>query len=593
MLSPRYLAGLSEELVEIYSQLETDILCDMARRLSRVGKITEMTEYQARTLVEAGLLKQNIARVLKNYDRRILEELTAIFSEAMIKSIRADNRIFKEDMGRTLSDSQAQVMLASIKKVHSDLSRLTLTTAETGNAQFIRLSNRSYMNVASGAFNFNSAIKQAVDELAKEGLHTRVTYSNQGKKPVTRSIEAAVRMNVLTGVNQTAAAVSLTNCDELECDLVEVTAHTGSRPSHEAWQGKIYSISGKSNKYPPFSVCGYGEADGICGVNCRHSFYPYFEGQEKHYTQDDLDELSTESVTYNGKEMTRYEGEQQLRHIERNIRFYKKKAAIENAANLDNSKSRIKIGEWQARARNFTKETGIMRDTQRERIGMPDGKPQPKGLPPAIQGYADNLELAKDMKRLDNARNKVIAQTKQGKPMNFRQADGGAPNPNYKKGGGYAKNCQTCVVAYELRRRGFNVEALSNYKGSMSEVLSYNTSLAWVDRNSGKPPAYIIPGKRTVKQAFEYLKTDLEKEHRYTIEFSWKNKTFGHIIHLWKNKDNILSLYDPQNGINTRGNDDVMRYLEKVRPSTIKLLDVQNCDINMNVVNKILQGARK
>ena len=380
MLSPRYLDGLSDEITEIYSQLETDILCDMARRIARLGKITEMTEYQARTLVEAGLLKQNIARVLKNYDRRILEELTAIFSEAMIKSIRADNRIFKEDMGRTLSDSQTQVMLASIKKVHSDLSRLTLTTAETGNYQFIRIANRAYMNVASGAFNFHSAIKQAADELAKEGLHTRVTYSNKGKKPVTRSIEAAVRMNVLTGVNQTATAVSLTNCDELECDLVEVTAHTGSRPSHEAWQGKIYSISGKSNKYPPFSVCGYGEADGICGVNCRHSFYPYFEGQEKHYTQDDLDELSTESVTYNGKEMTRYEGEQQLRHIERNIRFYKKKAAIENAANLDNSKSRLKIGEWQARARDFTKQTGIMRDAPRERIGMKDGAKQPRGI---------------------------------------------------------------------------------------------------------------------------------------------------------------------------------------------------------------------
>lgn len=382
MLSPRYLAGLSDELIEIYSQLETDILCDMARRLSRVGKITEMTEYQARTLVEAGLLKQNIARVLKNYDRRILEELTAIFSEAMIKSIRADNRIFKEDMGRTLSDSQTQVMLASIKKVHSDLSRLTLTTAETGNYQFIRIANRAYMNVASGAFNFHSAIKQATDELAKEGLHTRVTYSNKGKKPVTRSIEAAVRMNVLTGVNQTAAAVSLTNCDELECDLVEVTAHTGSRPSHEAWQGKIYSISGKSNKYPPFSVCGYGEADGICGVNCRHSFYPYFEGQEKHYTQDDLDELSAQKVSYNGEAMSRYEGEQKLRHIERNIRFYKKKAAIDEAAELDNTKARVKIGEWQAKARDFTKQTGIMRDAPRERIGMKDGAKQPTALKP-------------------------------------------------------------------------------------------------------------------------------------------------------------------------------------------------------------------
>lgn len=381
MLSPRYLAGLSEELVEIYSQLETDILCDMARRLSRVGKITEMTEYQARTLVEAGLLKQNIARVLKNYDKRIVEELTAIFSDAMIKNVRADNRIFKEETGRTLSDSQTQVMLASIKKVHSDLSRLTLTTAETGNYQFIRIANRAYMNVASGAFNYNSAIKQATDELAKEGLHTRVTYSNQGKKPVTRSIEAAVRMNVLTGVNQTAAAVSLTNCDELGCDLVEVTAHLGARPSHEAWQGKIYKLHGSTDKYPNFyEVCRYGEADGICGVNCRHSFYPYFEGQEKHYTQDDLDELSAQKVSYNGEEISRYEGEQKLRHIERNIRFYKKKAAIDEAAGLDNTKARLKIGEWQAKARDFTTQTGIMRDSPRERIGMKDGAKQPRGV---------------------------------------------------------------------------------------------------------------------------------------------------------------------------------------------------------------------
>lgn len=54
-----------------------------------------------------------------------------------------------------------------------------------------------------------------------------------------------------------------------------------------------------------------------------------------------------------------------------------------------------------------------------------------------------------------------------------------------------------------------------------------------------------------------------------------------------------MSLYDPQNGINTRGDSNVMIYLEKIRPSTIKLLDVQNCDINMNLVNKIVQEAVK
>ena len=188
-------------------------------------------------------------------------------------------------------------------------------------------------------------------------------------------------MNVLTGVNQTAAAVSLTNCDELECDLVEVTAHLGARPSHEAWQGRIYKLHGSTDKYPNFyEVCRYGEADGICGVNCRHSFYPYFEGQEKHYTQDDLDELSAQKVIYNGEAMSRYEGEQKLRHIERNIRFYKKKAAIDDAAGLDNTKARLKIGEWQAAARDFTKQTGIARDSAREYVGT-SGK-QPTGLKP-------------------------------------------------------------------------------------------------------------------------------------------------------------------------------------------------------------------
>ena len=170
MLSPHYLAGLSDELIEIYSQLEADILSDMARRIARLGKITELTVFQARVLVEAGLLKPTIVRVLKNYDARIVKKLTEIFTDAMIKNARADNRIFQAETGRTLSDSQAQIMSASIEKVHYDLTRLTLTTAEASNAQFIRLANRAYMNVASGAFNYTSAIKQATDELAKEGL---------------------------------------------------------------------------------------------------------------------------------------------------------------------------------------------------------------------------------------------------------------------------------------------------------------------------------------------------------------------------------------------------------------------------------------
>lgn len=383
MLSPRYLAGLSDDLIEIYSQLEIDILRDMARRLARVGKITEATKWQAQVLTEAGGLKQDIARILHKYDKRIVQEIQEIFNDALIKNARADNRIFAEATGRTISDNNAQMMLTTIKKTHEDLSRLTLTSAEVTNKTFLKQANNAYMQVTSGAFDYDTAMKMAANDIAKSGVTTMITYTNNAK-PVRRSLESAVRMNILTGVNQTASQQTMDNCEALGCDLVEVTAHIGARPEHEEWQGKVYSVSGKSEKYPPFSICGYGEADGICGINCRHSFYPYFEGMEKHYSQDDLDEMSKETVDYNGKSYSRYEGEQQLRHIERTIRHYKKEAATQDAMGIDNTAARRKIGEWQAKARDFTEQTGIRRDRAREYIGMPNGEKQPKALKPQV-----------------------------------------------------------------------------------------------------------------------------------------------------------------------------------------------------------------
>lgn len=378
MLSPRYLEGLSDEIVEIYAQLEADILQDMARRIARLGKITEATKWQAQLLAEAGALKKDVSRYLKKYDPAIQKEITAIYNDALIKNARADNRIFTEALGHGVSDINAQVMLASIKKTHSDLSRLTITTAYTTEQQFVQQANAAYMQVVTGAFDYDAAMKQACNNLARDGI-TGVQYRNG--QPVRLSIENAVRMNIITGVNQTASAMTMSNCEELGCDLVETTAHIGARPSHEDWQGQIFSISGTNKKYRPFSVCGLGEIDGICGINCKHSYYPYFEGMEQHYTQADLDKMENVTVEYNGKTYTRYDAEERLRAMERNIRKYKRQALTQEAAGLDSTQARLKIGEWQAKAADFTQKTKLERDYAREFIGTKDGK-QPRALFP-------------------------------------------------------------------------------------------------------------------------------------------------------------------------------------------------------------------
>lgn len=371
MLSPRYLDGLSDEITEIYSQLETDVLQDMARRLARLGKITDMTKWQAQMLAEAGGLKKNIGRILAKYDKAIVRQIKDTFTEALETNARNDNRIFKEATGRTVSAPNAQQMLSTIQKCHSDLARLTLTTAATTETQFVQQANRVYMQTQSGAFDYDTAMKTAADELSKRGI-TTVHYENG--RPVTRSIESAVRMNILTSINQTAANQTLSNAEELGVEKFEVTAHIGARPEHEAWQGKIYTKSQLE------TICGLGDAAGLCGINCRHSFYPYFEGMEEHYSQNDLDEMADEKVSYNERDMTSYEGEQKLRGIERNIRHYKRQALTQEAAGVDNTKARRKLGEWQAAARDFTRQTGIARDSAREYVGT-SGK-QPTGLKP-------------------------------------------------------------------------------------------------------------------------------------------------------------------------------------------------------------------
>lgn len=450
MLSPRYLEGLSDDIIEIYSQLETEILQDMARRIARLGRITETTRWQAQMLAEAGGLKKNIARILAKYDKAIIRQVTETFTEALETNARNDNRIFKAMTGRTVSAPNAQAMLSTIQKCHSDLSRLTLTTAATSQQQFVQQANRVYMDVQSGAFDYNTAMKSAADELSKRGI-TTVRYENG--KPIIRSIESAVRMNILTGINQTAANQTLSNAEELGVDKFEVTAHIGARPDHEAWQGKIYT------RKELYSVCELGTATGLCGINCRHSFYPYFEGMEERYTGEELDEMASKTVTYNGEELSRYEGEQKLRGVERKIRQYKRQALTQEAAGADSTQARRKLGEWQAAARDFTKQTGIRRDSTREYVGTPTGK-QPRGIISNILIDNPKTEARLSLEKLKVESREIAVFNKPLKQNEIIERIAGGDKT---KG-----SCSSVAFAYAANKAGFDV---LDFRGGISQTI--------------------------------------------------------------------------------------------------------------------------
>ena len=197
-----------------------------------------------------------------------------------------------------------------------------------------------------------------------------------------------------------------------------------------------------------------------------------------------------------------------------------------------------------------------------------------------------------------------IAGVKRGSPMTRDDANGRKANPNFDKSNGYKINCQSCVVTYEARLRGYDVQTLPNTKGSVLEELSKQTNLAWIDPATGKHPNYIFDDTATTPKKFkDFLESVVKPNERYTLQFSWRGRSReGHIICMDRDADGLLRLYDPQNGYTYDGIN-VNRYLDRIKytmtvggikmPARPKILRIDDKHFNLDIVDHIMEGVSK
>lgn len=213
------------------------------------------------------------------------------------------------------------------------------------------------------------AMGAAVSRLSKLGI-TTIDY----KSGVSTSVDAALRRHLVTQANQARNDVLWRRMDEWGCDLVYTTAHYGARPTHAVWQGKVFSRSGRSAKYPPLvEATGYGTAAGLCGVNCRHRMVPYVEGASK---LPDTDYSEQERLTgMTGGEY--YAATQAQRRLEAAIRAAKREVSVGEAAGADMTAGRVRLGELQSKLRAHCREHHLRRDYGRElAYGVPGAQPR-------------------------------------------------------------------------------------------------------------------------------------------------------------------------------------------------------------------------
>ena len=366
------------ELLQAHKVLEESIIREIVRRLLKTDfQITETTGYQITKAQEAGVLYETIVKEASASSKKTVEEIKEAFGAAGLSEVgfsyegelskRADAEKVKE-----YSPVMRQLYAAALNKACTSAVNFTKTTASTTQTTFINACDLAHNQIISGVFSYEAALANAIKSAADTGA-TTIHYESG----VSRQLDSALRSAVMTGINQTVGEKALMDADILGTDIMEITVTSAARPEHARWQGRLVSLSGRKG-YLSLSDVGYGSVTGIFGANCGHNWGPFIEGISKRiYTDEELERLSNETVTYNGVTMPKWQAVDKQRSAERVIKKQKRELVAYDEAlkNHDSTELRSKFNKTaeklkrnEKKLQDFCNQTGLKRDRFREQV---------------------------------------------------------------------------------------------------------------------------------------------------------------------------------------------------------------------------------
>lgn len=334
MQTYNYLSNeLPRELIEVYNDLQSDLLRIIVKKLEQGEKPEKVYQY----------LKDKVDL----YNPKIQKVLQIIFADAKKKNVKDNEREFEEaeDTAEPVTNNEANSLI--LPAILGGVGIITLLNKKiVNNAANKYTSGYSYINSKYG--NKEVRKSQVITDLAKNGITIYESFG--GGKSKNYSIENVLRRDVMYKVNQANAKINMENFNKSNAKFIQVSSHPTARTrtkymkhdyeDHSSWQGKVYYSGEAVEGYKEFeSTCGYGELLGICGINCYHQFMLSHTGN------------NTATKYSESKVKRNYELSQKQRQLERRVRQLKQeKSVYEEAGNT------IKAKQVQSRLRNANAE---------------------------------------------------------------------------------------------------------------------------------------------------------------------------------------------------------------------------------------------
>ena len=382
-MSPEYLQNLSQELIDMYTATETELLNSISKKIGQnkslfiqvEGQTSLINDWQLDRLAQLdGLTKDNIKIIAKGTGKTE-QEISHIFAQAVETSTKSDEALISEGIKKGLLNTVPPIGESiAVKNALSFAENTTLTTFNEINNSMLRRSNKAYVdtvnqvttNVLAGIQTPNQAMVSAVKTMSKDGIPVFVA-SNGAKW----SAEAYTSMVIKSNVKSTINVIQDARIREAGGEYIEINAYGGARPKCADDQGQVYSLDGNTEPikdlngdtvYPrDWADSSYGEADGILGINCGHQrfmFVPELSG----FDREKIKAKENDDI---------YKEKQQQRYLERDIRNAKReKLSLENAKTDPQAikKAQSKISARQESMREFIDKTDRNRNYAREKV---------------------------------------------------------------------------------------------------------------------------------------------------------------------------------------------------------------------------------
>lgn len=385
-----YKNKMADKIAARFTDLEERIMKDIVRRIRKTGEITSTADWQINRLKILGYSSEDIEKAIKDTLNDSYPEMFELYDKVIDWEYVRNKDIYEQVNARFIpyeeNEQMQQQVEAIIRQSREDLENITnslgfylnyngkmvvtpLSQIYTG-----YLDNACY-DIVSGAFDYGSVLRKTVTQLTNSGMRT-INYPSGW----TNRVDVAARRAVLTGVAQVCGKINEYHAQQLGTEYFEVDWHSGARPAHAVWQGRIYS------KQQLVSVCGLGTVTGLLGANCYHMYYPFFPDiSVRNYTDEWLDEQNKKDNTpksFDGKEYTAYEARQKQRKMETAMRAQRQKVKLMEIGGADKDEVMLHKAKYQAQLgeyARFSKRMGLKQ--QREHIYLDmRGRVAPRSL---------------------------------------------------------------------------------------------------------------------------------------------------------------------------------------------------------------------